>query len=52
MNGVEAHDREVERVSLHEFERVVRLRVQVNADDLETGLRVAHRGSTGPAEQV
>jgi hypothetical protein len=45
------HDRS-ERVALVEPERVMRLRVDIDADDLEPGPVVAHPGTARPAEQV
>jgi len=42
----------LQRVPLVELERVVRLRANVHADNLEAGTVVAHRRTAGPAEQI
>ena len=52
MDGVEPVERIRHRVGLVERERVVRLRVDVDADDVEPGAVVADRRAAGTAEQV
>lgn len=52
MDGVEPGELELECVGPVELERVVGLRVDVDADDLEPGAVVAHGTSAGAAEQV
>lgn len=42
MNGIESVEREVERIGKVERKRVIRLRSEVNADDLPAALRVTH----------
>jgi hypothetical protein len=37
---------------LDELERIPRLRFDIDADDIEAGLVVAHSGATGAAKQV
>jgi hypothetical protein len=43
---------EVKRVGLDELERVVRLRVNIDADDLEARVGVALRCAAGRAKEV
>src|SRR5260370_42171086 len=42
----------LQRVGLHEGERVARLALDIDASDIETGAAQAHRRPTGAAEQV
>src|SRR5947207_2344748 len=43
---------DLERIAPHERERVVRLRLDVHADNLEACAVVAHRRAAGAAEEV
>ena len=52
MDGVEAVQRERQRVGLVELEGVPRLRLDIHAHHLEPGAVVAHARSTGTAEEV
>lgn len=52
VDRVEPVERERERVRLVELERVAWLRVEVDADDVESGAVVADRAAAGAAEQV
>jgi hypothetical protein len=52
VDGVEPLQRILQRVGLVELERVARLRVDVDPDDLESGLVVADCGPTGSTEEI
>src|SRR5438105_2811049 len=52
VDRVEAIQRICHGVGLVELERVVRLRLDIDADDLEACPRVANGSPAGPAEQV
>ena len=52
MHRVAPVQRPLQRVPLMELERVVRLRIDVHADDLEPGTVVARGRATSPAEEV
>jgi hypothetical protein len=42
----------IEKVRTNELKGVVRLRSNVNSDDIETGQRVAHARTPGTAEGI
>jgi hypothetical protein len=52
VNDCEPVERELEGVGDVVLERVVRLRVQVNADDVEPGPVVADGAATSPREEI
>ena len=52
MNRIDSAQVECQGVGLVEFERIVGLRVNVDADHVEPGLVIAHSGTTGTTEQV
>ncbi|MGC4874972.1 hypothetical protein ACLQ26_01730 [Micromonospora sp. DT43] len=52
MNGVKAVEWDRESVTVHELERVARLRPDVHADDLEPCHVITHGGTARAAEQV
>ena len=52
VDRVEPVERIRGRVRLVELERVVGLRLDVDADDVEPGAVVAHRRAAGAAEQI
>ena len=55
MDGVEAGDErgfESQRVAAVKFERIVRLIIDIDADDIETRSMVARRGASGATEEI
>lgn len=52
VDNVESVEGESERVGLVEFERVMRLRVDVDAHDFEPGARISDCRAAGTAKQV
>lgn len=52
MNRVETVKREIKGVGLAELERIVLLRTDIDANDLETGAGIARARASGAAEQV
>lgn len=51
-NRFRSHREPIKDIHLHELERIVRLRLDVHADDLEARAVVAHRSTAGAAEEI